>query len=355
MDFEERNFLVNRIVCGFLVVDHGSVVYHIFDSNSTTKYLAECYTKSIKDDYLMDGLLSVDSSERILDEKEIWTETLAKELDAIEAEIKRLKDSLPSLKFKSDSKRKVEITIGKFEKRHKALTKSKNAINVNTIEYATKIEKFKYLLFLNTYVGSKRAWDSFEFFENSLSEKMVQTLLMKGYFSENYTETDFRLLARTEPWRTIWRAATKTGRLFDKPAAEMTDYQKALVSWSMLYDNVYESSECPSEDIINDDDALDEWLEEQQNKNKNKENKPTISNSKIANSQEISIMVETPEDAQKVYSLNDSGGKGVLLNRERTLLTKGRVSESQLPDQKQRIMMEKNNAANSAIKARGHG
>lgn len=354
MDFDNRTSLVNRIISGFLVVDYENVVYHIFDANSYHKHLTESHVKKIKEDYLIDGILSADSAKEILNAKEIWTEALGKELVITEEKIKELKESLPNYKYKSETKRQVESVIKRLEKRTSVLNKNRNAIGSNTIEYIIKVEKFKYLLYLNTYINSQRVWLSFDQFENHSSENLVQNLLMQSYFSENYSEADFRLLARTEPWRTIWRSATRSGNLFKHSASEMTDYQRALVSWSMLYDSVYESVDCPSEDVINDDVQLDMWLEEQKNKHKDKNTQPLISNSKIANSQEIAIMVETPEDAQKVYSLNNSHGKSVLSNREHALMDRGLLKETQLPDQKQRIMMERNNRSISAIKER-HG
>ena len=58
----------------------------------------------------------------------------------------------------------------------------------------------------------------------------------------------------------------KQASLFNRPSVELTKDQLSLSSYSTLYDNVYESHECPNEKIIDDDDCLDGWLIQQRRK-----------------------------------------------------------------------------------------
>jgi hypothetical protein len=48
--------------------------------------------------------------------------------------------------------------------------------------------------------------------------------------------------------------------LFNKPVGDFSSPQKILIYWSRVYDSVYEDTDKPNQDIIDDDDLLDEWL-----------------------------------------------------------------------------------------------
>ena len=81
-------------------------------------------------------------------------------------------------------------------------------------------------------------------------------------------------------------------RLFQNlPDREMTFDQRNICVWSRMYDNVQESHECPSEDVLNDDDLLDGWFIIQRKKQEHdklvSEVEGMTNNEKIANSEEI--------------------------------------------------------------------
>ena len=61
-----------------------------------------------------------------------------------------------------------------------------------------------------------------------------------------------------------------SGDLFGKPLMELTNDQDSLVYWSQVYDVAYESMDRPEQSIIDDDEALDKWFEEQAKKRKAK-------------------------------------------------------------------------------------
>jgi hypothetical protein len=81
-----------------------------------------------------------------------------------------------------------------------------------------------------------------------------------------------RLIARGHgevgaEWRARWKAATKTGSpLFEGPTTDWNINQVALSYWTNFYDNVYEHPERPDQNIINSDDLLDKWVEDESKK-----------------------------------------------------------------------------------------
>ena len=83
---------------------------------------------------------------------------------------------------------------------------------------------------------------------------------MDYYNSNQISSEQFRSVARSEPWRSMWNIGKKQGNAFGKAACDLTKDQVSLSSYSSMYDNVYESSEAPDEKVIEDDDCLDGWF-----------------------------------------------------------------------------------------------
>jgi hypothetical protein len=67
-------------------------------------------------------------------------------------------------------------------------------------------------------------------------------------------------VARTDPWRGVWAARRAEAGVFGKPACDLTDEQRSVVGWSLLYDGARECPDCPPDDVLTDDDAFDGWL-----------------------------------------------------------------------------------------------
>lgn len=167
---------------------------------------------------------------------------------------------------------------------------------------------------------------------------------LTDYISENkISDEDFRELARTEPWLSIYSIGQD---VFGIPVVDLTEEQKSLLCWSMLYTNIRKHPECPSNNILEDDDALDGWLIVQKKKNSESINKKKvdefITNDKIRNSDEIFVVVDNPEDAKIVEDMNDPLAAMRKKQRFNYLAEKGAVNELDMPDMKQKITMEIN-------------
>ena len=349
MNFEKRNEIVNRIISGYFSISVKNKIYKVYDPNAYTKYIADIYYSECLENYILDGVINNEETSFILKEKEIWKTNLDEEISELHNDNKKLLKSLVNYQFQEYKKRDIENKIEQNTKKINSLSKEKNTLSSNTAEYLARIEKYKKLLFLNTYYDNdNKVWNNWDDFINA-EDSLVRTLLSKSYFSDFLNETDFREIARSDPWRTYWKLSVKTGTpLFPHSSIEMTDLQKVLVSWSSLYDSIYESVDCPDDSIIENDLLLDSWLINQKDKNKDKNDITSITkNPKILNSQEIGIVVDTPEDAEKVYNLNSNKSKKILEERSKALAKHGKLQEADLPDVKRRLILEKNARVNN--------
>jgi hypothetical protein len=103
-----------------------------------------------------------------------------------------------------------------------------------------------------------------------------------------------------------------------------------------MYERIQEHPEAPTEEIINDDDALDGWMIEKQRENKREKKEKgvdTMMNDKIKNSKEIFLMAGNDQQQKEdILDLNSIAGKKKIQNRFDALAYKDSVQESELPD-----------------------
>lgn len=178
-----------------------------------------------------------------------------------------------------------------------------------------------------------------EFLVSSLSTIELPPAIICAVTREYYTyqlnEDELRELARTPTARHLW-SCSKAGSLYNLPANCWTDEQVGFVGWSRLYDNIYESPDCPPQVVIDDDLLLDGWLLVQANdREKEKENKLGEGFGDAANKhgkQEIFIPAETQDDAQRIHDMNDAQARFQKRQREQLIVKHGEISEQQMPD-----------------------
>ncbi|NBO23389.1 hypothetical protein EBU94_08655 [bacterium] len=110
-----------------------------------------------------------------------------------------------------------------------------------------------------------------------------------------------------------------------------------------MYDKIYEHPECPQDDIINDDDALDGWMIYQKQKNdlqKKEKGVDSMLSGKIKNSSEIFLMAGNKNQAEDILGLNTKDSLDIVKTKVQTVLSKGRVRDGEMPDVKQKIIQQ---------------
>jgi hypothetical protein len=90
--------------------------------------------------------------------------------------------------------------------------------------------------------------------------------------------------------------------------------------------------DCPSSNVIADDDLLDGWIIEQNKKRESEKGQGKDLGSNKPGLHETFIPAETPEDAQRIHNMNDPNAENI--RRQRLSLTKkeGKINEQQMPD-----------------------
>jgi hypothetical protein len=166
--------------------------------------------------------------------------------------------------------------------------------------------------------------------------------LLNRYYSLILKEVESREIARSEPWRSVWSLKDdNVVKLFSNTDRELSVDQKNLLVWSRMYDNIQESMECPSDKVIEDDDALDGWFIEQRRKNEREKAiavvEDSIQNDKIKNSQEVIVFTDNKTDANTVHEMNSPNAKVIKQERKQVVKEKGSAVDLDFADQKMKL------------------
>lgn len=333
MNKHERDFFVSRIDLGYLHFPSDDGLLIIKEPTKEHIYEAQFVYNSYLD---LDTFNSVHMEVLLLNTNMINEDdqfdylNIPKQLEDLKIDIFK--------NFDGDTKR-FRADYEKLENRFHEVLNKKHAWDSYTAEGIAALAKTYYLIEKNTYKNGQ-LYD----FENVSLE---QVLL---YYKKNYIDdTKMRLLARTDPWLSIYDNRSG-GKIFEQE----TDDQQRLLSYTNMYKNIREHGDCPKEAIINDDLALDGWVlyqRRERDRDKAREQLDKKLNPKVAQAQDVYVPSAKDtfgksyfgnyEKAKEIDNLNDEQAKNI--KKQRMKQTEGKVlSVTELQDIKNKVQMELN-------------
>lgn len=154
-----------------------------------------------------------------------------------------------------------------------------------------------------------------------------------------------RLISRSSQWTNLW-FGYKGNNIFEGASSSIE--QQLLMMWSRMYEGIKESPDCPDEDIIADDDALDGWLmlhKEKRLKERAEGKKDAEFNhhhSKLDRHQEVFFVAKSKEEADRIMERNNAQGKAIIQSRMKQIKDRGIVNHQDLLDVRQDVAMQFN-------------
>lgn len=328
MELYERDFLLHRIIAGKLRCKYENEVYIIVPPDDDLKYEAQEIYYDMFIESKEKEIFTHDEMVDFMIEKGMWS---LDEEDEMSSEIpKAIEDCKVELyKAVYNTPRRIEMRehIERGKKRFDELINKRNTLFQYTCEGISSFAKSMFLIENTTYKENKKC----NWADIGSDEILIQ-------INQSHIDDDaIRELARTAPWTNIWPVKKKSGNIFGK---NTNHDQERLLNWSILYDNIHESPDCPHDSILQDDDMLDGWLilqrREREEEKKKKQGSEVVGNKKISQADEIFVPAQTKEDANRINDLNDNWAKRIKRQRMKIVEKHGEVNYKQFPDIQQK-------------------
>lgn len=292
MTEKDKLALIYRIVSGYTIIGN-----YIIDTPTDSLINESLVVRSdVLQKYRFEGLLSENYAEDILIKKRVLTPQSAFNLKELDKSLDNCKLQLyQHYGMPSHQVKKIRNQLDLIKKKQAEQLGLRHCLDRFSIEG------------LADYIAERYIFSKILLDKNYKPITVCSTLLdriIRKYKESWPSNGNLRLVARTEPWRSFWSTNPTCFRAHG-------DEQKVLILFSKMYDNVYEHSEKPVEDIINDDDMLDGWFISMKRKNEEarKESTKSVITNRHPNAGEIFMMAETAQQAKEIEEMNDIRGQ----------------------------------------------
>lgn len=349
MDLYDKEVIISRITAGILRFSYNEKTYYIKTPSVFHKYVAsEIYQESLKR-YIDYGLYEEKDLVSFLINQELWSSEKDKMIKTHQKNIEDFKVALYEALYKKKEREAVVEILETAKEQLSSLIKEKTQYSYLSARNTALIAKAKYLIGVSIFNSHNQpVFTDDNFWESS---DPILGVAVSYYNEKIIEESVYREIARSEPWRTLFNISSRETGVFGKPAVELSDEQRALLSWSSLYSQIFDHPQAPPEEVIGYDDMLDGWLIKQRREKERNDllamGDALTEDDKIKNSQEVYVMADNPEYADKINDLNNDFAKSIKQQRQRIIEKKGTVNQTDLPDVKLDIRAQMSQARNT--------
>jgi hypothetical protein len=333
----KKQDLINTLISGVIILKIGREYIFVNPPSAEDKTFADFFSYEVYEDCLLEGMLKEEEVEEFLIENGFWSKEESELMEQIQKNMQQMRLDYFNSFYNSTTKEYIQKNLEKQEKRVSELYKKKSLFSDKTCEYvADYARKAKYLE-NNVFLKDGRlATDLFSF--NNIINK----------FYSRYWDINARLreVAKSSEWRNMWFGVKE--KLFENSPSAFTDLQHNIISWSYYYDNINESLDRPSEEIIQDDIALDGWSEKQKRKRQEEEKKKQAEDmlpDNIGDAGEVFIPARNKKEVEDIYNLNNAQAKAKIKSLKSDLKKHGSVNESDLSSTRRELQMKSNQMA----------
>jgi hypothetical protein len=337
MDYLSRETLVHRILSGSLILDIDNSIYVVKTPTRQIRYLATLvYQRAVQDNLFSDWLSQEQAISYLINDAALLPANYKEELEKLNKAMDDTKVDMFKA-FPDFSKIKMlKRTLAGQKKLVGSINSILHSMDRFTIEGNAEIAKYQYII----------SHSIFDIHDQPIAvDQRIMERIVQSISENNISLSDFRELARTDPWRSYWNADKEN--IFGVPSADWTEEQRTLILFSKMYDNAYKHPDCPKDVIINDDDLFDGW----QIYEGRKQEADKGGNNKQGDGEHF-VMVKSEEDAKRVYEQNSPEVKAILKNRQKALENSGRLKEAELPDVKTEIALKTQQLLKEHLKGR---
>lgn len=328
-----------KILSGKIFIKVNGSVLVIEPFSIDDRYMAEIISQEEYDQAFESGCLTEDETISILMDQGWWSGEDELQLIQIPKNIDQMKVDYYNNFHSESTKQYIKDNIKIQKNRFHELLVRKNYLYSYTCEYVKTITEQSFLVERSTFLkdGSRADFSLFP----------VSKVLFK-FNDEMLNDEEIRQVAKSPICRSSWVMFKNGGKFFQN--TNYTEMQLSLVNWLMVYDSVYDSTECPNENVIADDIALDGWLIVRRKKYEEERKKGAGDKyGKNSGCGEIFIPAHNKEDVEQIYNMNSHQAKRQVKLLEQDLDKKGSVDEKERSGVKENLGM----LANQIMFAKG--
>lgn len=325
-----------------MIVDIDNIDYTVRAPSMSLKYKAEIYKQRLIDKYKYELPLLEDYNQFLIQKKMLDFDYESK-INTMSDRIRQLKKELFLCGPLINKETQVRASLTTVKNTLYEYLGTIELLRRPTLEYFVDNLKNRFILINTVFIHNKLVFDTDDV------DIILLTDLVEKINEYDVKDVQFREIARTNPWQDYWRV--NKNDLFGIPVIEYSEDQKTLCSLSRMYDNIWEHPECPSDDVIADDDKLDGFLiyqSEERNKNKSKKSLTDLSDKY----DEVYIQASSQDEANSIYSQNSPEAVRILKQRAHVLKNKEEVKDIDFIDRRMDFIEQSAAAETAAIRQR---
>lgn len=322
---------IYRIIQGHFRFNVGDSVFLFTEPSSETLYQSYEHYQDVYDEAYGNSCLVTQDLNNLLIEQDLWSPLFDKSIEDLYTDVDKHKLEAYKSFLNTRERNRAKFNVFDCNEKIKDLLNQKHQLDYLGCEFVAEYSR-------NLFIVERCVK------RISGEPRQLQSILDE-WQKQCFDYENIRDIAKSSEWRGIWAGSKREGSLFGKPATELSADQKSLISYSQMYDSVYEHPEKPSDEVIDDNVCLDGWFIFQHKKQESEGTKNKIdnvlTNDKIKNAKEVFIMADNQEDAQKIIDVNDDYTKGIMHQRSQTIEKNERVKDFDFTDVKNDIEIEK--------------
>ena len=299
-------YYLYRIISGYYLIDIKDIRYKVIYPTIDIKYQAEQIYRDILDQYKFDtNWISDLQLQILLDTNSIWTKKNAEELSKQQHALELEKIDLYKEFSNTTNRKKHKKHVLSINSQISSLIYKKESLNYLTLKHFANNIKNEFII-LNCLFDQQdnKILKDIDCFNESYNNAFAQ-LVSKEILDHQIQVSELKKLARSD----IWRSYYNEHNAFPKSSIEANDDYRHLVSLTKMYDQIRQHPECPTEEVIEDDDALDGWFLYQKQKTSKEKQKNQIldklGGNKIKNAGEVFVVTHDQNEARTVFGMND--------------------------------------------------
>ena len=223
----------------------------------------DSYNKAIKS-----GLAAVKDLQRIIEERNIFSERDQQELDSLRSQLEAQKILLGKTTLVKSNQERIKGVINRLENEIATLDNKRSSKLSMSAENKAAEDKALYFCWACTYKetdnGYEKLWPEFKNLLDETNSNFRNNVFLEFLkFKAGINTELIRFIARHSLWRIRYVTSQKVSEdLFGVPTSQYTNDMLNLAYWSNYYQSIYEMmpKDRPPDSIIDDDEALDAYM-----------------------------------------------------------------------------------------------